>query len=93
MIDHLNAFQNIVNQLAAMKMVMNDEMQVSLLLCLLPNNRKTFVVTINNFVPNGALSMKPIKRNFFNEETRRKTYEIENAQILITGSRRKNRDK
>ena len=38
MTDHLNAFQSIVNQLAAMKMVMHDEMQGSLLLCSLPDS-------------------------------------------------------
>ena len=38
MIDHLNAFQSIVNQLDAMKMVMDDEMQAFLLLCSLPDN-------------------------------------------------------
>ena len=38
MTDHLNAFQSIVKQLAAMKMVMHDEMQGSLLLCSLPDS-------------------------------------------------------
>ena len=28
-IDHLNAFQTVVDQLATMKMVMDDEMQIS----------------------------------------------------------------
>ena len=38
MIDHLNDFQSIVNQLAAMKIVMHDEMQAYLLLCSLPDS-------------------------------------------------------
>ena len=38
MIDHLNVFQSIVSHLAAMKMVMDDDMQASLLLCSLPNS-------------------------------------------------------
>ena len=79
MIDHLNAFQSIVNQLAAMKMVIDNEMQASLLLFLLPDNWETFVVTINNYVLNGALSMELVKGNLFNEDTRRKAYETENA--------------
>ena len=33
MTDHLNSFQSIVHQLVAMKMVIDDEMQASLLLC------------------------------------------------------------
>ena len=84
MTDHLNAFQSIVNQLVAMKMLMDDEMQASLLLCSLPNSQKTFVVTISNSIPNGALFMELMKGNLFDEETRRKGYNTENAQTLIT---------
>ena len=78
MIDHLNVFQSIVNQLATMKMVINYEMQASML-CLLPDSWETFVVTISNFVLNGALSMELVKGNLFNEETRRRAYETKNA--------------
>ena len=73
--NHLNAFQSIVNQLAAMKMVIDDEMQTSLLLCSLLDSWETFVVTISNFVPNGALCMELMRENLFNEETKRKAYE------------------
>ena len=61
-----------------MKMVMDDGMQTSLLLCSLPDSWETFVVTINNSILNGALSIELVKGNLFNEETRRKAYEIEN---------------
>ena len=91
-IDHLNAFQTIVDQLATMKMVMDDEMQALLLLCSLPNNQETFIVTISNSNPNGALSMELVKENLFNEETRRKVYETENAQVLIIESRERNKN-
>ena len=73
--NHLNAFQRIVNQLATMKMVMDDEMQASLLLCSLPDNWETFVMIISNYILNGALSMDLVKVNFFNEETQRKAYD------------------
>ena len=33
MTEHLNVFQSMENKLDAMKMIMNDEMQTSLLLC------------------------------------------------------------
>ena len=62
-----------------MKMVIDDEMQASMLLCLLPDSWETFVVTISNFVLNGALSMELVKGNLFNEETRRRAYETKNA--------------
>lgn len=41
MTDHFNAFQSMENQLVAMKMVMDSEMQASMLLYSLPNNWKT----------------------------------------------------
>ena len=50
-----------------MEMVMNDEMQVSLLFCLLPDNWETFIVIISNSIPNSALSMELVKGNWFNE--------------------------
>ena len=62
MIDHLNVFQSIVNQLATMKMVIDYKMQASML-CLLLDSWETFVVTISNFVLNGALSMELVKGN------------------------------
>ena len=58
-----------------MKMVIDDEMQASLLLCSLLDSWETFVVTISNFVPNGALCMELMRENLFNEETKRKAYE------------------
>ena len=89
----MNAFQSIVNQLDAMKMVIDDEMQAFLLLCSLPDNQETFVVTISNSVSNGALCMELVKGNLFNEETIRKAYEIENAQTLIIESKGENRNR
>ena len=75
-----------------MKMVIDDEMQTSLLLCSLLDSWETFVVTISNFVPNGALCMELMRENLFNEETKRKAYEQKNAQPLIIKSRGRNRN-
>ena len=75
MTNHLNAFQSIVNQLVSMRMIMDDEMQASLLLCSLLDSQATFVVIISNSVSNGALSMKLVKGNLLNEETRKKAYD------------------
>ena len=83
----MNAFQSIVYQLTAMKMVIDDEMQASLLLCLLLDSWETFVITISNFVSNGALSIELVKGNLFNEEIRRKAYDMENTQAPLQGIR------
>ncbi|KAA8524670.1 hypothetical protein F0562_011093 [Nyssa sinensis] len=49
--DHLNEFQSVVNQLATMKMVIEDELQALLLLSSLPNSWETLVVTMSNSAP------------------------------------------
>ena len=53
-----------------MKMVMDGEILASFF----PIIWETFVVTIHNFVPNGALSMESLE----------KVYEPKYAQVLIT---------
>lgn len=79
MTEHLNVFQSMENKLDAMKMIMNDEMQTSLLLCSLSDYWGTFVVTINKIVLNDALSIEFMKGNLYSKETRRKAYDKENV--------------
>ena len=51
MMDHLNVFQGMVNHLPPMKIVMDDEMQASLLLCsLLADSWENFIMTIDNSI-------------------------------------------
>ncbi|KAA8550233.1 hypothetical protein F0562_001917 [Nyssa sinensis] len=73
--DHLNEFQSVVNQLATMKMVIEDELQALLLLSSLPDSWETLVVTMSNSAPDGKLSMGQVSSSLFNEETRRKLAE------------------
>ena len=49
------------------RMLKFPKMQTSLLLCSLLDSWETFVVTISNSIPNGALSMKLMKGNLFNK--------------------------
>ena len=58
MVDYINSFQGIVNELVAMKMNIDDEMQTSLHLNSLLDGWETLVVTI--------------KDSLLNEEARRK---------------------
>ena len=50
-------------------------------------------MTISNSTPNGALSIELMKGNLFNEKTRRKAYDTENARALIIESKERNKDK
>ncbi|KAM1149991.1 hypothetical protein ACFX2B_030215 [Malus domestica] len=85
--EHLNNFQNIINQLATMKMTIEDELQALLLLGSLPDSWETFVVSINNSASNGVLTLDNVKNNMLNEETKRKTSGTDSSQVFITENR------
>ena len=86
-VDHLNEFENVVNQLAIMKMVLDDELQALLILGPLPNSWKTLVVTVSNSACGGVLSTSQVTSSMFTEETKRKTTNIDSIQTLITENR------
>ena len=65
--EHLNNFQNIINQLATMKMTIEDELQALLLLGSLPDSWETFVVSISNSASNGVLTLDNVKNSMLNE--------------------------
>ncbi|KAA8534394.1 hypothetical protein F0562_031911 [Nyssa sinensis] len=91
--DHLNEFQCVINQLATMKMVIEDELQALLLLSSLPDSWETLVVTMSNFAPDGKLSMGQVSSSLFNEETRRKLAGTDNAQALVSENRGRSKNK
>ena len=51
--EHLSDFQSIVNQLATMKMNLDDEFQALLMLSYLLDSWETLVVSLSNSAPNG----------------------------------------
>ncbi|KAA8523891.1 hypothetical protein F0562_010314 [Nyssa sinensis] len=91
--DHLNEFQSVVNQLATMKMVIEDELQALLLLSSLPDIWETLVVTMSNSAPDGKLSMGQVSSSLFNEETRRKLVGTDNAQALVSENRGRSKNR
>ncbi|BAT86052.1 hypothetical protein VIGAN_04366600, partial [Vigna angularis var. angularis] len=72
MIEHLNTFKGIVNQLMKADMKIDDELQALLLLSSLPESWDTLVVTLSNSAPDGKLSLDNITDSLLNEESRRK---------------------
>ena len=52
---HLSESQDLVNQIVTMKLVIDDELQVLLLLSSSPDSWETLVVLLNNSAPNGVL--------------------------------------
>ena len=83
MSQHLNDFQDIINKLTTMKIVLDDELQALFLLSSLPDSWETLVVTISNSAPNSVLSLDVIKESMFNKELRRKVMGVDNSQTLV----------
>jgi len=81
-VKHLNDFQDLVNQLVAMKLLLDDELQALLLLSSLPESWKTLVVSLSNSAPDGALTLSQVKDSMFNEEIRRKDMRSSSSQAL-----------
>ena len=98
---HLNEMKSLVNQLSAMKLVLDDELQALLLLNSLPDSWETLVVSLSNSAPDGIMRMNHVTGSLLNEETRRKSSSDEShSEALVTerrgrGKSRKphNRDK
>ena len=71
-VEHLSEFQDLVNQMVTMKLVIDDELQALLLLSYLPDSWETLVVSLSNSALNGVLQLAMVKDSLLNEETRRK---------------------
>lgn len=72
-IDHLNTFHGILNQLSAMNLTFDDEIQGLWLLDTLPNYCETFRTSLSNSTPNGIISKDLDLSSMLNEELRRKS--------------------
>ena len=96
MIEHLNTFKGIVNQLIKSEMKIDDELQTLLLLSSLPESWDTLVVTLSNSTPEGKLSMDSVTDSLLNEESRRRERGLNNqfeANVVENRGRSKNRGK
>ena len=89
MIEHLNTFKGIVNQLKKVDMNIDDELQ-TLILSSLPESWDTLVVTLNNSALDGKLSMDNVTDSLLNEESRRKEKSLSShseANVVENGGR------
>ena len=80
-----------MNQLSAMGIKFNEEIQGLLLLGSLPDSWETFRTSLSNSAPDGVISMDSAKSSVLNEEMRRKTQGSSSSDVLITGPRGRNK--
>ncbi|RDX96684.1 hypothetical protein CR513_20627, partial [Mucuna pruriens] len=72
LLDHLNEFQGIFDQMLGMGIKFEDEILGLLLLNSLPESWETFKVSVTNSSPNGVVSLQMAKSSLLNKEMRRK---------------------
>jgi len=72
MIEHLNNFKGLINQLEKIEMKLNDALQALLLLSSLPESWDTLVVTLSDSTRAGKLTMDIVIDSLLNEEARGK---------------------
>jgi len=72
MIEHLNNFKGLINQLIKIEIKLDDELPAVLLLNSLPKSWNTLVATLSNSGPAGKLTMDTVTGSLLNEEVRRK---------------------
>jgi len=70
--EHLSRFQNCVNRLLAMKIIMDDELQALLLLSLLPDSWEILVVSLSNSASDNLLTLGLVNDSMLNEELKHK---------------------
>ena len=93
-VEHLSNFQGLLNELSTMKLELDDEVQVLLLLSSLPDSWETLVVSLSDSTPNGVITINMVKDNMFNEEAKRKKLGISsNTEALVTERRGKSKSR
>lgn len=92
-LDHLNDYESIIQQLSTMEIKFDDEVQGLWLLGTLPENWDTFSC---NSAPNGKITLDLAKVGVLNEEMRRKSQGVstqqESAYVVNNRGRSKTKD-
>ena len=74
--EYTSEFQDFVDQLTTMKIILDDELQALLLLSFFSDSWETLVVTVNNSISKGKLSLDMVTDKLRNKESRRKSAEV-----------------
>ena len=81
--ENLNAFNIITNQLAYVKIILDDEIRDILLMCSMSDSWENLVVAMSTLATIGTLKFDDVSNNLMNEELRRKSItEIQGEEAL-----------
>ena len=77
MVEHMNAFQGLINQTTSLEVALADEVLALLLLGSLPDSWETLIVTLGNAGPKGKhSSLTRVKLSLLNEEAHQKDRDL-----------------
>lgn len=87
-LDHINDFQGVLDQLSGMSVNFDDEIQGLWLLNTLPDSWETLRISLTNSAPSGKVTMEFAKSGVLNEEVRRKSEgSSSHSDVLYTEDR------
>ena len=92
-VQHLNGFNTITNQLSMVKIEFDDEVCALILLVSLPNNWEATRMAMSNSVGKSKLKYDDIRDLILSEEIRRRDTNIDNAQDQDFVTKNKSRDR
>ncbi|KAK2999025.1 hypothetical protein RJ639_024468 [Escallonia herrerae] len=72
-VDHLNDFNGVTNQLESVGINFDDEIRALLFMCSLPDSWNNLVTTVSNSTISGTLTLNDVVSSVMNDEIRRKT--------------------
>lgn len=88
MMDHLNAFQRLLNKLSEMGIKIDDEIHVMWFIGTLPHSWKVFNISLCNFVDEGIIWTVSVKNSVHSEEARRQSNSSTwHLDVFVIGSR------
>lgn len=94
LLDHLNMFLGILDQLTGVSINLEDELAALWLLNTLPESWETFRISIINSAPNGVVSLEAVKPAMLNERMRRKVQgSSSQSEVLVTEHKGRNVNK
>ena len=96
-VEHLNSFNTVVNQLVSVGIKFDDEIYALILLASLPNSWETLRAAITNSIGNGTLKFIDVRNAILAEEVQRKDFgkaSLSNSALNVDGRGRSfNRNK
>ncbi|KAK1694026.1 hypothetical protein QYE76_010723 [Lolium multiflorum] len=85
MIEQFNVFQCHINQLSAMKINLEDELQALLLLSSMPDSWNTLAVLVSNSALDGMLTLEMVKNSMLHEEARKREKDESSSSDAYVG--------